>query len=72
MSDWAIPDEFQIAEALEEAYNSPDKVRDLGEKSRKFSLDYDWDAVITPLWIELIEDLRERMRVKPREERRVY
>jgi len=71
MSDWAIPDEFQIAEAIEDAYNNPDKVRDFGEKSREFSLDYDWDNVITPLWVDLIEELRERMRVKPREERRI-
>jgi len=71
MSEYAIPDEFQIAEAIGEAYNSPDKVRDFGEKSREFSLDYDWDNVITPLWIELIEELRERMRVKPKEERRI-
>ena len=71
MSDWAIPDEFQIAESLEDAYNNPDKVRQYGEKSREFSLNYDWDNVVVPLWYRLMENIREDLRIKDRTERRI-
>ena len=71
MSKWAIPDEFEIAEALEDAYNNPDKVRRYGEKAREFSLNYDWEKVVVPLWFKLIEEIREELRPKNREERRL-
>ena len=71
MSKWAIPDEFQIAEAIADAYNNPDKVRRYGEKSREFSLDYDWENVVIPLWYRLMEDIRDNLRIKSREERRI-
>ena len=71
MSKWAIPDEYEIAEAIEDAYNNPDKVRKYGEKAREFSLNYDWEKVVVPLWFKLIEEIREELRVKTREERRL-
>jgi len=58
---WAIPNEFKIAEAYEEAYNSPDKVAKLGKKARKFSLNYDWDTKIIPKWIRLFEEVRQEI-----------
>jgi len=71
LSEQAIPNEWEIVEYLEEAYNSPDKVKKKGEKSRKFSLDYDWEKVIQPLWVNLIEEIREEMRPKTHSERRI-
>jgi len=71
MSKWAIPDEYEIAEALEDAYNNPDKMRQYGEKAREFSLNYDWKKVVVPLWFKLIEELREDLRPKTRAERRI-
>jgi len=57
LSDQAIPNEWEIVEYLEEAYNSPDKVKRMGEKSRMFSL--------------LIEEIREELRPKALDERRM-
>jgi len=56
-SCWALPNEFKIAEAIEDAYNNPKKVRRLGRKARKFCLDYDVKKVV-PRWIELFEEVR--------------
>jgi len=55
---WAIPNEYKIAEAYEDAYNNPKKVRKLGKKARKFSLGYNWDTQVIPKWIRLFEDVR--------------
>jgi len=59
LSNQFIPDEWEIAKAYEDAYNNPDKVKSLGEKSRDFAEQYDWDNVVVPLWVNLIEMLRE-------------
>ena len=64
------PDTFEMAEAYGESYNSPDKVRKLGEKAREFSLDYDWE-IVAKLWAILLEKLGEDIRWKPLSERRV-
>jgi len=72
LSEQAIPNEWEIVEHLEEAYNSPKKVKDNGEKSRKFALDYDWEKVIQPLWVNLIEEIREELRPKTHSERRMH
>jgi len=63
-------DVFEAAEAIEEAYNSPDKVKALGEKARKFSFDYDWD-VIAALWSHLFDKLGEDILWRPLEGRRL-
>lgn len=71
MSKWAIPDEYEIAKALEDAYNNPSKAKRYGEKAREFSLNYDWEKVVVPLWVQLIEEVREDMRSKTLDERRM-
>jgi len=70
-SFWAVPDVYEAADAIEDAYNHPKKVRRLGEKARKFSLDYDWKRVVVPLWVRLMEGVRGEMTAKPLEERRI-
>jgi glycosyltransferase involved in cell wall biosynthesis len=57
---WAIPDEFEIAKALTEAYNNPKKLKKYGKKARKHSLQYDI-SVVGPLWARLFEDVRDEM-----------
>jgi glycosyltransferase involved in cell wall biosynthesis len=71
LSNQFIPDEYEIAKAYGEAYNNPDKLKKYGVDSRDFAEQYDWDNVITPLWIQLIEKMRENMREKTYEERRI-
>jgi len=67
----AIPDEYEMADHLADAYNNPDKLRRFGADSRKFALNYDWEKVIVPLWIKLIEDIREEIRPRTLAERRL-
>ena len=71
LSYMATPNEFQIADAIEDAYNNPDKVKQFGAASREFSLNYDWQNVIVPLWVQLFEEIREEMRPKSLDERRL-
>ena len=71
LSYMATPNEYQIAEAIKDAYNNPDKVKKFGEASREFSLGYDWEKFVVPLWVQLFEEIREEMRPKTLDERRM-
>lgn len=71
LSNVFIADEYEIAKAYEEAYNNPDKRKKHGVASRDFAEQYDWDNIIVPLWVQLMERLREGMREKTYEERRI-
>ena len=64
LSYGCVPDTFEAAEAIGEAYNSPDKTKELGEKARTFSLDYDWNLIANQ-WSTLIDKLGEDIRWKP-------
>lgn len=65
-----IADEYKAAEALEDAYNNPDKVKRLGELSRKKALQFDWSR-INPLWHRLFDSMIEERRYKPLETRKL-
>jgi glycosyltransferase involved in cell wall biosynthesis len=55
--DWAIADIRKAAEALEDAYQHPEKVNKMGMLSRKFiEENYDWDDVVIPKWVDIIEN----------------
>jgi glycosyltransferase involved in cell wall biosynthesis len=54
MSLYAIPDEYKAADAIEEAYNKPGKLKRYARKSRRFALKYDFDNVVAPQWLKLI------------------
>ena len=66
----AIPDVYELADHISEAYNSPDKTARYGEASRAFALNFDWKTVVVPLWKNFIEDIREEIRPKTLIERR--
>ena len=66
----ASPDEYELAQHLEDAYNNRDKTAFFGEASRRFAQNYDWKKVVVPLWINLIEEIREEIRPKTLAERR--
>jgi len=61
MSNTAIPNHFEAAEYIEKAYNSQSLREDLGGKARRFSLNYDWEKVVQPLWVDLFEDIRREL-----------
>lgn len=54
---WAIPDEQLAAEALKDAYLHSKKRRRYAAESRKFSLNYDFDVKVAPLWHELLSEV---------------
>jgi glycosyltransferase involved in cell wall biosynthesis len=72
LSNMAIPNEWEIAEYIEEAYNNPDKRRKYGRDAALFTRDhYDWHTVIDPLWVNLVERLRDELDEKPLSDRRI-
>jgi len=66
----AKPDIYAAVDALEDAYNNPEKLEDLGKKARAFSLDYDWD-VVGKMWIDFLDGVREELRPRDLAERRM-
>lgn len=71
LSSTFIPDEYEIAKVYSEAYNNPDQLKSYGVASRDFAEQYDWDNVIVPQWLQLIEKLREELGTKTLDERRL-
>lgn len=58
---WALPDEYKAADALEDAYNHPEKVKRFGEDSRRFALGYDFDTTVIPLWRDLLGEVESEL-----------
>jgi glycosyltransferase involved in cell wall biosynthesis len=58
---WALPDEYKAADALEDAYNHPEKRKKYGMQSREFALGYDFDNVILPLWRDLLGEVESEL-----------
>lgn len=54
---WALPDEYKAADAIEDAYNHPEKTKKYGEVSREFALGYDFDTVVLPKWRDLLGEV---------------
>lgn len=69
MANAAIPDVDDIARQLGKAYNKPKQLERYGRKAHKFAQNYDWKKVVVPLWEQLIEDFREKIRPQTLEER---
>ena len=64
-----IADEYQIADAIQDAYNNPKKAKKLGEKARKKVLaEYDWKHV-HPKYYAILDEVREEQGYKPLKER---
>jgi glycosyltransferase involved in cell wall biosynthesis len=64
-----ICDEYAIADAIEDAYNHPKKVKKLGKKSRKKVLkEFDWKH-IHPKYFEILDEVRDEQSYKPLKER---
>lgn len=63
-----IADEYKAADALEDAYNHPEKRKKFGEAGRKFALQFDWTK-INPMWHKLFDDIIDEISYKPLETR---
>lgn len=70
-STQGIVDEHKFAEAIEDAYNNPDKVKKLGEKAREKAVaEYDW-SLVNPKYYQIIDELRDLQSYKPLEMRKL-
>jgi glycosyltransferase involved in cell wall biosynthesis len=65
-----IANEEKAADALEDAYQHPEKRQKFAELGRAHALQFDWTKV-NPLWIELFEEIRQSMTTKPLLERQL-
>lgn len=67
----SLPDVYDIADKIEDAYNHPKKVIKFGSKARSLAIDYDWDRVIDKYWIPALEDIQEDLKPKTIEDRKL-
>ena len=65
-----IANEEKAADALEDAYQHPEKRQKYAELGRAHALQFDWTKV-NPLWIELFEEIRQSMTSKSLLERQL-
>ena len=63
-----IADEYKAAEALEDAYNNPEKREAFGKAGRQFALNFDW-IKINPIWLKFFESIRREWQQVPIQER---
>lgn len=59
---YPAPSMASLLEKMEEAYNSPRKVKEFGEKSRQFALKYDWKNIM-PKWFDLLDDVEQELKL---------
>jgi glycosyltransferase involved in cell wall biosynthesis len=69
-STQGIVDEYKAADALEDAYNHPEKREAYGKAGREFALGFDFDKV-NEQWIGFIEGIRRETMYKPLEQRKI-
>jgi len=57
-AETTIPDVYDIAKKIEEAYNNPNLIAKYGIKSRKFSLAFNWDDIVNTMWIPYLDNIK--------------
>ncbi len=65
-----IANEEKAADALEDAYQHPEKRAKFAELGRQHALNFDW-KIVNEKWIELFENFRQEWRTVPLSERRL-
>jgi glycosyltransferase involved in cell wall biosynthesis len=63
-AETAVPDVYDIAKCIEDAYFHPDKVKRHGEESRKFALPFNWDDIVTNHWVPILTKLATTIRAE--------
>jgi glycosyltransferase involved in cell wall biosynthesis len=53
----AVPDVYDIADCIKQAYFHTDTLKKYGYDSRGFSLSFDWDMIVENKWIPYLEKL---------------
>lgn len=65
-AECAVPDVYDIAKCIEDAYFHPEKIRKYGEASREFALPFDWDKLVENQWVPLLDKMALDMKLENR------
>ena len=71
LAETAIPDVYDLAEKIADAYFKDKKRVKYGKLSRRFALQYNWDDIVQYKWTAVLEQLKEELQPKSLEERRI-
>jgi len=67
----SIPDSYNIAKAIEDAYFDDKLRKKYNTECRKFALQYDWDDIVREQWVPLIDSIIEESKPKAIEDRKI-
>jgi len=59
IADKVLVDELEMAKCMGELYNSPEKRKEMGEKGRKFALNFSWENSISK-WADLMKKIEDQ------------
>jgi len=65
LAETAIPDVYDLADKMKQAYFKDKRREKYGKLSRKFALQYNWDDIIHDKWVKFFEDIEEEARSLP-------
>lgn len=60
-ADTQIPDVYDIASKIKDAYFHPEKVKKYGDLARKFMLKYEWDKIVETKWDKFLRGIEEEV-----------
>jgi glycosyltransferase involved in cell wall biosynthesis len=63
LADTAIPDVYDIADKIKEAYFREDLRKKYGKESRQFAIQYNWDDLVKYKWLPLLEESEEEIKL---------
>jgi glycosyltransferase involved in cell wall biosynthesis len=69
LADTRIPDVYDIAEKIKEAYFREDLRKKYGKESRQFAIQYNWDDLVKYKWLPLLEKVENELKARPISER---
>ena len=65
LAETAIPDVYDLAEKIADAYFKDKRREKYGKLSRSFALQYNWDDLIHNKWVPFFEEVREELISSP-------
>jgi len=71
LSDTTIPDVYDLADKIKDAFFNDDKRQKFSKNCVSFARKYDWNLVFFEKWLPAIESIKDEVRQKPLKERLV-
>lgn len=56
-AETAVPDVYDIAKCIKDAYFNPDIVKKYREEYRKFALPFNWDKIVENQWVPVLDNI---------------